>query len=81
MSNMKESFKDLARSPEDVCLDLSQVRFLDSAGVSALVSLFKTLRSRSLKMGIIHVEGQPLHVLRQLLLGAYASPEWIGRLS
>ena len=81
MSDMKESFDGLARSSEDVCLDFSQVRFLDSAGVSAVVSLFKALRNRSLKMAIIHVEGQPLRVLRQLLLGDYASPAWSAQLS
>ena len=81
MSDMKETFEALARSSEDVCLDLSQVRFLDSAGVSAMVSLFKALRGRSLKMAIVHVEGQPLRVLRRLLLGDFPNPAWIGRLS
>ena len=81
MSDMKESFEDLARSSEDVCLNLSQLRFLDSAGVEAMVSLFKALRGRALKMAIVHVEGQPLRVLRQLLLAARGGPAWIGQWS
>ena len=80
MSEMQGSFDALARSAVDVCLDLSQVRFLDSAGVDGLDSLFETLRRRSLNFSIVHAEGQPLHLLRRQLVG-YAGPEWARRLS
>ncbi len=74
VSDLREAFDDLARSSEDVCLDFSQVRFLDSVGVAAMVSLLRTLRRRSLKVAIVHVEGQPLRLLHQMLLGALADP-------
>ena len=74
MSDMRKSFDELARSSEDVCLDFSQVRFLDSSGVDEMNSLFKALRRRSLKMAIVHMQSQPLRVLRQLLLGAKFGP-------
>jgi anti-anti-sigma factor len=73
MSDMRKLFDELAQSSDDVCLDLSQVRFLDSAGVDELVSLYRVLHRRSLKLAIIHMDGQPLRVLRELLLGQLAA--------
>lgn len=72
--NMRELFKDLARSADDVCLDLSQVGFLNSAGVDEMVSLSEALRRRSLTMSIAHAHGQPLRVLHQLRLDSCAGP-------
>jgi stage II sporulation protein AA (anti-sigma F factor antagonist) len=80
MSEMQTSFDALGRGPDDVCLDLSQVQFLDSAGVDGLDSLFETLRRRSLNFSIVHAEGQPLHLLRRWPAG-YGGPEWARRLA
>ena len=52
MIEMKPAFDDLARSSSDVCLDLSQVGFLDVAGVEEMTSLYRSLRGRPLKLGI-----------------------------
>ncbi len=76
MSEMKESFGKLAESPEDVCLDLSQVRFLNSAGIDGLVSVRQALRDRSLKFGIVRAKGQPQHLLRQVLSDSFVRSQW-----
>ena len=81
VSEMKEWFSELARSSEDVCLDLSQVRFLDSAGMDELVRLSNALRRRSLRMAIIHIQDQPLDQLRESMLSARSRPELSRRLS
>ena len=78
MSDMKEAFDDLTRSSEDVCLDLSQVTFLDSAGLDGMVSVRQALRDRALKFGIIRAKGQPQHLLRQALPDSCVGPEWAG---
>jgi anti-anti-sigma factor len=80
MSKMKDSFDDLARSPEDVCLDLSQVRFLDSAGIKGMVSVRQALRNRWLKFGIVHAKGQPQHLLHQVRLDSFVGSQ-VGSLS
>ena len=74
MSALQESFDDLARSSEDVCLDLSEVQFMDSAGLDGMMSLCQALRRRSRKFAITHAEGQPLLLLRQVLLEGAARP-------
>ena len=81
VSEMKEWFSELARSSEDVCLDLSQVRFLNSAGMDELVRLSNALRRRSLRMAIIHIQDQPLDQLRKSMLSARSRPELSRRLS
>ena len=70
---LKESFDDLAESPDDVCLDLAHVAFLDSAGVSQMAALSAALGRRSLKVCIAHAQGQPLRLLRQSLWGCCCS--------
>lgn len=75
MVEMQDSFTDLAVVGEDICLDLSHVRFINSAGVDAMVSLHRSLRRRSLKLEIAHVKGQPQHLLRQMLRGDHDGPE------
>ena len=62
---MQGTFAELAESSEDVCLDLSRVRFLSSAGVEEIVSLGKALGERSLKLRIVRANGQPQHLMRQ----------------
>jgi anti-anti-sigma regulatory factor len=71
---LKESFNNLAGSPEEVCLDFARVRFLDSAGVNEMIALSNALGRRSLSVSLVHAQGQPLRVLRQSLWGS-AGPE------
>ena len=52
------------------------MRFLDLSGVDEMGVASKALRRRSLKMAIVRMEGQPLRVLRQLLLDAKVGPAW-----
>ena len=68
MSALRPSFDELARGSQDVCLDLANVEFLDSAGLSQMSSLFHALRQRSLQMAIVRAHGQPLRLLRDSAL-------------
>jgi anti-anti-sigma factor len=67
MSKLRDSFDSLGRGGEDVCLDLSGVRFMDSAGIEGMVSLHRTLRLRSRRLKAVHVRGQPRRILREAL--------------
>lgn len=59
-----DALVDAAWSP--VTLNLSEVEFLDSSGVGAIIFLYKrlTLQGRTLKLIAVH--GQPLSLLRYL---------------
>ena len=50
-------------------LDCKQVSFLDSAGVSAIVKLFKECNKNNMKMSISAINGQPESVAKTLQLG------------
>lgn len=50
----------------DIEIDFSQVQFLDSSGVGALVYLYKRLIERQRNMRIENVSGQPLEIMNLL---------------
>lgn len=68
VASLRLEFEELAKSDEDVAVDISRVRFIDSSGVGALVFLFKRLRTRERKLLIHGAQGQPLRLFVQLRL-------------
>lgn len=77
MFEWRELFDRLARRAEDVRLDLSKVRVMDSAGIDGLVSLHRTLRQRALKISVVGTGGQPLRLLGQAPLCGCDRHEWL----
>jgi anti-sigma B factor antagonist len=69
MAEMKPLFEELAATDESIAFDLSNVAFIDSSGVGAIVFVFKRLRVRGHEVKLTHVTGQPLRLLNQLQLG------------
>lgn len=53
-------------SQRDIEIDFSQVQFLDSSGVGAIVYLYKRLVERQRNMRIENVSGQPLEIINLL---------------
>lgn len=53
-------------SAKDIEIDFSQVEFLDSSGVGAIVYLYKRLVERQRTMRIENVSGQPLEIINLL---------------
>ncbi|WP_394251007.1 STAS domain-containing protein [Vibrio profundi] len=53
----------------EVELDFSQVEFLDSSGVGAIVYMFKRLTERERNMRLENVKGQPLEIMNLLRIG------------
>ena len=53
----------------EVEIDFSQVQFLDSSGVGAIVYLFKRLTERERNMRLENVTGQPLEIMNLLRIG------------
>ena len=53
-------------SSREIEIDFSQVQFLDSSGVGAIVYLYKRLVERQRNMRIENVSGQPLEIMNLL---------------
>jgi anti-anti-sigma factor len=55
-------------SPRQVIVDLAQLELLDSAGVHALVTLYKRVTAQGGKVAVVNAHDQPLSVLGLLNL-------------
>ncbi|MGO8952793.1 MAG: STAS domain-containing protein [Rhodomicrobium sp.] len=58
----------LADAQEDVELDLSSVRFVDSYGIGAIVALHRRLIAKGRRLKITGLRGQPLQLFVNLQL-------------
>ncbi len=50
----------------DVDLDFSEVTFMDSSGIGAIVYLYKRIKASDRKLEIVGVNGQPREIMRNL---------------
>jgi len=55
---------------QNVVLDLSQVNFIDSSGIGAIVFLFKRLKAQNRQMTLSNVNGQPMELMELLRIGS-----------
>ena len=64
-------FEDAAAgNPRQLVVDFADLDLLDSAGVHALVTLYKRVTAQGGKMVVVHAHDQPLKVLEILKLTA-----------
>ncbi len=67
--DVRATFDEVVQErPDKVVLDLSSLRMLDSSGVGAIVSLFKSVRAAGGKFEVAGVQGQPLSIFKVLRL-------------
>ena len=65
---VKELFNDYANSDKDVVIDLTDVHFIDSSGIGAIVFLYKRLLAKKLAVHVIGLHGQPEQLFDMLQL-------------
>ena len=59
-----ESFQSMSTEGiQDLILDLSGVSFMDSAGIGAIVSVFRELRGAGVRLAVAGAKGQPLDLI------------------
>ncbi len=63
----KSVFTNLSETAsKDVLLDLSEVNFIDSSGIGAIVFLYKRLRCNGYELSLAGVKHQPYELLKLL---------------
>jgi len=68
MKTQRPTIEVLAESGDDVVIDMSEVSFIDSSGVGAIVFLYKRLLESKHKLRLEKLSGQPLQLLTYLRL-------------
>jgi anti-anti-sigma factor len=63
VGDARELFEALAVQGSDVVVDLTDVRFIDSSGIGAIVFLYKRLVAQKHNMALVGVNGQPKELL------------------
>ena len=63
VGDVRELFESLVVQGSDVVVDLSEVKFIDSSGIGAIVFLYKRLVAQQHNMALIGVSGQPKELL------------------
>ena len=61
-------------SPRHVIVDLAELELLDSAGVHALVTLYKRVTAQGGRVVVVNAHDQPLAVLELFKLNAVFAP-------
>ena len=60
-------FEELVETKDsDVAIDLTDVEFMDSSGIGALVFMFKRLTAKHRKLSLITGSGQPMQMIEYL---------------
>jgi len=65
---VKELFSEYAESNQNIVIDLTDVHFMDSSGVGAIVFLYKRLLAKQLDVIVIGLHGQPEQLFEMLQL-------------
>lgn len=63
---MRGELDRLAAVSDDLEIDMSRVRFMDSSGIGAIIFLFKRSRARGYKICVTGLSGQPLKLMQHL---------------
>jgi len=66
VSVLRPCFEELADAGKAVVLDLSDVSFIDSSGIGAIVYLYKRLQVRRLSISVVGLRPQPRELFMML---------------
>ncbi len=62
-----ESFQSMSTEGlQDLILDLSDVSFMDNAGIGAIVRIFRGLRGSGVRLAVARAMGQPLDLIKMV---------------
>lgn len=68
VAQQRDDFENFSRSKKDVVVDLTDVYFIDSSGIGAIVFLYKRLICQQHHLSIVGLSGQPKDLFEMLHL-------------
>ncbi|KLV02641.1 anti-anti-sigma factor [Photobacterium aquae] len=64
---MEPEFEALSQTDSnELIIDMTQVQFIDSCGIGAIVFLYKRLKIRGKPLSLLNVNGQPRQLMKML---------------
>ena len=67
VNEYRPAFEELVETKDcDIAIDLTDVEFMDSSGIGALVFMFKRLTAKQRKLSLITGSGQPMQMIEYL---------------
>ncbi|AJR07343.1 anti-sigma factor antagonist [Photobacterium gaetbulicola] len=64
---MEPEFEMLSQTDNDeMIIDMTEVHFIDSCGIGAIVFLYKRLKCRGKSLHLLNVNGQPRQLMKML---------------
>ena len=72
---MRGELDRLATLTDDLEIDMTRVRFMDSSGIGAVIFLFKRCRARGYKISVTGLNGQPLKLMQHLGIASLVSAQ------
>ncbi len=64
---LEVEFENLSNTEKnELVIDMTQVQFIDSCGIGAIVFLYKRLKSRDKNLCLLNVNGQPRKLMQML---------------
>ena len=68
LQSTRQVFRRLAESNDDLTIDMSEVNYIDGAGIGALMYVFRRARAKRVVIKIVNLTGQPKQLFERLRL-------------
>jgi len=68
VKSMRDELEALSELTTNIVVDLSDVKFIDSSGIGAIVFLYKRMITKNLNLSVIGLDTQPSELFKMLML-------------
>jgi anti-anti-sigma factor len=68
VKSMRDEFEALSELTTNIVVDLTDVKFIDSSGIGAIVFLYKRMIAKDLNLSVIGLSTQPSELFKMLML-------------
>jgi len=68
VKTMRDELEALSELTTNIVVDLTDVKFIDSSGIGAIVFLYKRMLAKDLNLAVIGLDTQPADLFKMLML-------------